>query len=251
MTPYLDRVPAPTDPIRLFCFHQAGAGASTYAGWVDEPGPDIAVYPVQLPGRESRKKDSPITDFAALIDELDDSISPWLDVPYAFYGHSMGAAVAASLTRRQAHRDRRLPQTLFVGAYPGDQYAPPMSVADLTDDDVADLLVGIGGMSAVVRRYPDWTKAAVDLLRADLDALHSRVIPAAPDPLDVPIRAYAGSDDHLVDVHDIAEWSRSTTNSFELEVFPGGHFFLHDSGRALRSDISRTLHAVRDHARNT
>ncbi len=40
--------------LRLFCFPNAGGGASAYIPWIGALAPTIEVHPVQLPGRENR-----------------------------------------------------------------------------------------------------------------------------------------------------------------------------------------------------
>ena len=240
MTGYLDRDPRPDDPLRLFCFHHAGAGASAFGSWRTALAPDIAVYPVQLPGRETRIGEPRITDFAALVDDLDRELDRHLTGDYALYGHSMGAAVSAALAARRVSRGRPLPAALLVGAYPGPHLGPPLSVTGVSDADLVDLLVEIGGMSELVRRYPEWSTAAVGLLRADLDLLHS-YRPGLPVPLPIPITAYTGTDDPLVARTGVEQWAHHTTAGFGLRALPGGHFFLRDSAPALLGDIARSL----------
>ncbi|MEW2477725.1 alpha/beta fold hydrolase [Micromonospora gifhornensis] len=238
-TGYLDRTPDPADRVRLFCFHHAGAAASTFAGWAEALQPRVAVYPVQLPGRENRVREAPITDFGRLLDAVVDAVEPSLERPYALYGHSMGAALAAAVARRQVERGRP-PVALFVGGYPDPRCGPPLAVSALSDDEVADLLVRIGGMSEVVRRYPAWVRTAVRLLRGDLAALHSQP-PTVPDPVPVPVRAYVGDSDPLVGRADAVGWAAYTSSSFRLRVLPGGHLFHLRSGDRLRADIAACL----------
>ncbi|MGO8777296.1 MAG: thioesterase II family protein [Terracidiphilus sp.] len=76
---------------RLFCFPYAGGGSAAFAGWRGRlPG----VCPVLLPGRESRTAEAPFERMAPLVQALAAAIAPYLDRPFAFFGHSMGAAVA-------------------------------------------------------------------------------------------------------------------------------------------------------------
>src|SRR5262249_29407396 len=69
---------APPAALRLFCFPFAGGGASAYARWGQRLGPDVAVLPVQLPGREGRMSEPRITDLDALVDDLDAQLGPEL-----------------------------------------------------------------------------------------------------------------------------------------------------------------------------
>jgi surfactin synthase thioesterase subunit len=233
-TPYLDRRPDPADPLRLFCFHHAGGGAASFTGWREALGPAVAVFPVQLPGRERRAGEARITDMARLVDELDRQVGPWLDRPYAFYGHSLGALVGYALAQRRLARGNPAPVRLIAGAYPGPALAAPLSaVPELDDETLATLLVDIGGMSEVVRRYPEWTAAAIALLRDDLRICHSYRAPGTDRPLPCPIDVCTGLSDPLVSRADADAWAAHTTDRCAVHVLPGGHLFLTESRERL------------------
>ncbi|WP_328609055.1 thioesterase domain-containing protein [Amycolatopsis sp. NBC_00345] len=224
----VDPPPAPGRGPRVFCFHHAGGTASVFAGWQREVGSGVSVHPVQLPGRERRLHDEYPEDMAALVAGLDAELAPWLEAPHVFYGHSMGALVAFALTRRRHSRGAPLPEALVTGAF-GDPAAPPPLevVPSMSDDDLLDLLIGLGGMSDVVRRYPQWAGPALALIRADLALCTSfQAGPAVPMP--VALHAFAGADDPLLDSSSVRAWGAHTAARFTADVVPGGHFFLAD-----------------------
>ncbi|MER7518000.1 alpha/beta fold hydrolase [Streptomyces sp. NPDC126499] len=239
----LPRQPDPTRaPLRLFCFHHAGGAASSFSGWQERLGGGVAVVPVQLPGREHRVKEPRLRDFARLVDELDEALDPLLEAPYAFYGHSMGGIVAHELTRRRVERGLTPPRQLLVGACPpphrphlGDGVPPERR----TDEELTAWMAGLGGLPELVRRYPEWLRLAVAVLRDDLSLVHSHShghghghshgsgagAAAVLEPLPVPVRALAGSSDPLVPPRLAAEWGRHTTADFRVFTLAGGHFF--------------------------
>src|SRR5262245_59846619 len=79
--------------LRLFCFPNAGGGASVFRGW-QEALPFAQVCPVQLPGRETRLGEAPFTRPEPLVQALAEGLRPALAGPFAFLGHSMGAMLA-------------------------------------------------------------------------------------------------------------------------------------------------------------
>lgn len=95
---------SPTARLRLFCIPYAGGGASLYREWASALAPWIEVQPVQLPGRESRFDEPPLTSMADLVQEILDPIGPYLDLPIAVFGHSMGALIGYELVRRLQRR---------------------------------------------------------------------------------------------------------------------------------------------------
>ncbi|HET8840857.1 MAG TPA: thioesterase domain-containing protein, partial [Ktedonobacteraceae bacterium] len=77
--------------LRLFCFPYAGGCASIFRTWIGHLPSEVEVCPIQLPGRENRWKETPLTNLSELIQEILQSLPPYLDKPFAFFGHSMGA----------------------------------------------------------------------------------------------------------------------------------------------------------------
>ena len=59
------------------------------------------VCAVQLPGQTVRLSEPPIASIpeGLLVDGIVAGIMPYLDLPFVFFGHSMGAILAAETTR--------------------------------------------------------------------------------------------------------------------------------------------------------
>ena len=81
--------PAPHARIRLFCFPYAGGSASVYFKWSYILSSLAEVCLIELPGRGYRAQEAPLTRMPILIDKLAQALAPWLDKPFAFFGHSM------------------------------------------------------------------------------------------------------------------------------------------------------------------
>src|SRR5439155_1489615 len=89
----------PDARIRLFCFAYAGGTASMFRGWQERLPSHVEVCAVQLPGRESRIHEPPMTRMNQLVDSLVPVIAPLLDRPFALFGYSLGAAIAFETAR--------------------------------------------------------------------------------------------------------------------------------------------------------
>src|SRR5262245_50602132 len=87
----------PSARLRLFCFPFAGGSASSYRGWSACLPRDVEVCPIQPPGREARFSEPAFRRIPELVRALADALSPLLDRPFVFYGHSVGAIVAFEL----------------------------------------------------------------------------------------------------------------------------------------------------------
>jgi len=217
----------PTD--RLFAFPYAGGGATWF------PAPLSNVCPVRLPGRESRLAELPFEKMRPLIDALAAAIDPYLDRPFAFFGHSMGAAIAFELARELRRRNRPLPRILIASAARAPQFRrdhvppPPPSDADFLTE-----LRRLGGMPSEVLDDPAVLHTILPALRADA-ALYRAYTYTDEPPLACPIRAYGGIEDARITTEHLEGWSEQTTAGFAIRRFPGGHFYFKQSGDFLRT----------------
>src|SRR5271166_2911082 len=96
--------------LRLFCFPHAGGAASIYRLWAAPLWPDIEVCPIQLPGREARIHEPSATRLTALVESLTAVMRTKLDVPFVFFGHSMGGLTCFELARGLRRANLPLPR---------------------------------------------------------------------------------------------------------------------------------------------
>src|SRR5215207_8603838 len=99
--------------VRLFCFPYAGGGTAIFRDWAGGLPTAIEVCPVVLPGRGSRMGESPLTRLSAVVEQLARAITPYLDKPFAFFGHSMGAFIGFELARSLRRQAGVEPAHLF------------------------------------------------------------------------------------------------------------------------------------------
>ena len=220
--------------LRLFCFPYAGAGASVYRAWSNVLAPEIEVVPVQLPGREERIREAPLTRLAPLVELLARELAPRLDVAFAFFGHSMGALVGFELARRLRAEGRPTPERLFASGRRAPSVideGPPLHTLD--DDALLEKVRGLGGTPEQILQYPELLRFWLPILRADFELCASYSDADDATPLDCSVSAYGGLNDPHVSRDMLAAWRTHTRAPFNLRMFPGGHFFLHASQRAL------------------
>jgi surfactin synthase thioesterase subunit/glycosyltransferase involved in cell wall biosynthesis len=206
---------------RLFCFPHAGGGAGqplALSGWT--------AVPVRLPGRESRLAEAPFERMGPLVAALADHIDSYLDHPFAFFGHSVGAVVAFELARELRRRSRPLPKMLISSGARAPQFrrhhVPPPAPSR---EAFVEELRRLEGIPAEVLDDPALMRAILPALAADA-ALYRNYVYAEAPPLPIPVRAYGGADDPNVRREHLDGWAEQTTASFAVRVFPGGHFYL-------------------------
>ncbi|MCX5410117.1 alpha/beta fold hydrolase (plasmid) [Streptomyces sp. NBC_00335] len=221
--------PRPAARTRLFCFPHAGGGASAFRELAEAAPPELEVVAVQYPGRQDRFDEPPVTDMAVMLRELARAIEPWLDLPAAFFGHSMGATLAFETARLLRPRHPSAVVRLFASA----RKAPHIDTRDrlpLPDDEAVLAYVRrLGGTGAGLLEIPELRELTLPTLRGDFRLLTGhRYAPGAP--LTCPLTVVTGTDDASCTPQDAAAWARHTVAGHEVHTFPGGHFYL--EGRA-------------------
>jgi medium-chain acyl-[acyl-carrier-protein] hydrolase len=235
--------PAGRRRLRLLCLPYAGGGAGVFIPWAKVLPEEIEVCAVRLPARESRWKEAPCTSVAAIAGQLATDVAPYLaDAPYAVFGHSVGSLIGFELLREFRRRGFPLPR-LFVAAGRGAPQTPPRahSIHGLPDDQFLDAMVRrYQAIPRVVLEDKELLQLYLPPLRADMTA-NETYRHAEEAPLEIPIVAMGGLDDHTVLFEDLAGWRVHTSAAFELEMFPGGHFFLQEQRSHLLSILRRRL----------
>ncbi|MEV0804950.1 alpha/beta fold hydrolase [Micromonospora sp. NPDC050200] len=222
-------VPRPAAWLRLVCLPHAGAGAGTFRPWAALLGEQVEVWSAQLPGRERRLAEPPLTTMAELAPPLLDAVTARVRPPFAIFGHSMGGLIGYELARRLVARGGPVPQRLVVSAARPPHRAARTGEAHALDDAALDdWLGGLGGVPEEVLADAALLELILPTVRADLSVVAS-YRPVAPEPLPCPVDAVAAADDPLVDPDEVAGWAACTTADFSLTVVPGGHLYLHDS----------------------
>ncbi|MBF0563427.1 MAG: thioesterase [Alphaproteobacteria bacterium] len=222
--------------MRLFCFAPAGGSATLFYPWLRRVPREIDVCPVQLPGHGTRVGEPPCRRIEGVLEAFGSAVQSRLDLPFALFGHSMGAWIAYGAARRL-----RSPGHLFVSA----NLPPPVSPvaarqAPPSESELLARLRQLGGMPESLLRHEELMAAVLPVFAADLALLDS--CHRGPDSqVSCPITACAGIDDPLFRPAELEAWSALTPLAFRRHVFPGGHFYLEPERDSLLRIIVRAL----------
>ena len=235
---FLRPVPRKAPNIRLFCFAHAGGGASMFARWAFEANPDIEVFGVQPPGRETRVGEPPVRSMDALVRQITNELLPHLGTRFAFFGHSMGSLVAFEVARELRRRGAPGPQKLLLSAFRTPGASSPMTKhLSLPDEEFIER-VGerYGALPPAILENQELLAHYLPALRADFELLATyRFVPDAP--LTCPLVLYNGLSDGLISPVDLQGWRQMTTRECTERWFPGAHFYL----RERRSEVLRSV----------
>jgi medium-chain acyl-[acyl-carrier-protein] hydrolase len=230
-------VRTPGAATRLFCFAHACGSAIAFRPWMAAAPPGLEVVAVELPGHGDRIAERPVSDIGDLAAAIRSAMGPYLDRPYALYGHSMGAAVAIVLARLLAADPHGLsPFTLVIGGCaPACDYARSSWYLspECSDEELIAWMRRVGGTPPDVLAVPRLLPLILRLMRADLAVLDSWRRNHPPAPLPCPIRAIAGRHDAVVPAAKMSAWQAETAADFSLTVVDGNHFFYSQATRTV------------------
>jgi len=217
--------PAPNAKMRLFCFPYAGGSASAFVSWAAHLPSEIELCAIQPPGRQARIAEPIPQSVEEIVSSIIPFLLPYLDRPFAMFGHCLGAIIMFEVARRLGSEHWLHPIHLFAsGAPPPRRYLVP-GFGARTDEDFLNLLRAIGLAQPEVLADPDIVRSMLPMVRADFDiAAKYRFEGSAR--IDTPITTFSADSDVFAPPNIVEQWRKETTSHFSKHSFSGGHYFL-------------------------
>jgi medium-chain acyl-[acyl-carrier-protein] hydrolase len=186
-------------------------------------------------------REKPLTSMPEAVHSIIPAMLPYLDKPFALYGHSMGAAMAFEVARALRRRNHRAPDALFVSGrrapqVPNDE---PLTYA-LPEPEFIEELRRLNGTPKEVLEHQELMRLMIPILRADFELIETYVYASEP-PLDFPVYAFGGLQDPKVTRESVEAWREQTTSTFSARMLPGDHFFIQSNQALFLRLISRDL----------
>lgn len=234
--------PNPAATVRLFCFPYAGGGASVFARWMTSLPSEIEVCPIQPPGRENRIREPFLTSVREMAEVAAESLDPYFERPFAFFGHSLGALVAYELAQKLRATRGLQPQHLIVSAHRAPRFPfPHEQTWHLPEPEFIKRLEELNGTPKEVLQYEELLALMLPMLRADFRLDETYTQSANDEPLDCPITVFGGSRDTETEEASLRAWNEVTRGEFRLKMFDADHFFIHSHAPMLMQEVSRVL----------
>jgi len=214
-------------------------------------------------------KEAPFTRLTPLVQALAQALRPYMDIPFAFFGYSMGALISFELIRYLRRTHSPGPLYLFVAAHRAPQL--PQEHPDLhqlSEPEFLDALNRLGGTPATVSQHAELMKLMLPMVRADF-ALCETYVYSAEAPLDCPITVFGGEQDAHVSLASLSAWREqaplltcprhvgaiasrgrccAAQRQFTLNILPGNHFFLQSQQtlilQAIAQDLAKILEDI-------
>lgn len=202
----------------------------------------LEICPIELPGRGIRHGEPLQTNLLSLADSLARQVAGQLKSPYAVFGHSLGALLGFEVV----HALRALGSTPPLALCASGTSAParredsrrgydrPKSDAELMAE-----LRRFKGTPEHVLANEELMSLALPVLRADFLLCGSYQYRVRPR-LRCHLHVFGGKADD-VSAEQLAAWGDETSGKFSIDMFAGGHFFIHEQEAAVLHTLARQL----------
>lgn len=227
---------------RLFAFPHAGAGTARMARLARTVSPAVTMWAANLPGRQARLMEPPVTDLDALVADLAKHLAELARPPYALFGYCGGALLAFLVARALRDGGAPDPAALIVVSYEAPDIAyRPRRLPRLPSAALWSKLSGQGAVADDVARFEKLRSIAEPAIRADFGLLGNYRHTAAP-LLDYPVVVCFGTDDPTP-LGAWLGWRRQSTRPPRLCPLNGGHWLLDEAVGELAEVVDRTVGA--------
>jgi medium-chain acyl-[acyl-carrier-protein] hydrolase len=239
------KTPNPMASMRLFCFPYAGGSASIYLDWANHLPCDVEVIALQYPGRGHRFSEPLISNCDQMISQLVSHISPLLDKPFAFFGHSNGALISFELAKAlQKGGNSRQVHHFLSGR--GPVQLPRRRVEllhKLPDDEFKRKLGSLGGTPGELLESPELMEIFLPILRADF-SLNETFVYRDDDKLNTNATILYGLSDTSFAVDDMSKWSDVINGDVDFIGCDGDHFFINTNKNELLKLLNARLTSI-------
>ncbi|WP_454198427.1 thioesterase II family protein [Nocardia sp. Marseille-Q1738] len=220
--------PNSPEHLPLLIFPHAGAGASTYRAFSKAFSDSYDVFVFQYPGRQDRAHEPALGSLpeiaAGAFAEFRASAHN-RGVPITTFGHSMGALVSFEFVRLAEAAGIEV-RELVVSAAVAPSRAVDQPRTPKEDQQLLEHLAMLEGISGDVFASNEVMKMALPVIKSDHSA--SEAYSCAENvKVAARIHALCGDQDPIVTMSDLHAW-RKHSDSVDVTIFEGGHFYLHD-----------------------
>lgn len=228
--------------MRLFCFPYAGSsGMVSYKFLVDSLPNSIEVCPIELPGRGLLINEKLISNLDEVVNGISEEMKDFFDLPFVFFGHSMGALISYELTHKIYALYNRTPQKLYISAYRvpsierNEKIMHKLGIIEFKSE-----LLKIDGIAQDIWEHEELMDLMLPIIKNDYKLCETyKYLPK--EKLQCHITAFGGTDDKDVTKVHLADWNKFTACDFELVMFEGDHFFMVKNKKIFIDKFSQML----------
>uniref|UniRef100_A0A4X2M8Y5 oleoyl-[acyl-carrier-protein] hydrolase n=2 Tax=Vombatus ursinus TaxID=29139 RepID=A0A4X2M8Y5_VOMUR len=149
------------------------------------------------------------------------------NVPFAFFGHSMGSYIAFMTALHLKENYKLEPMHCFVSS------ATPLhkithfhssSFSGISEEQLFNFTTNIGGISKDLLENKELLEMFLPVLKADIQMIQNfNFVKSSKTLLSCDITCFSGTEDIA---EEMEGWKDLTSGSVETHKFPGNHFYL-------------------------
>lgn len=160
------------------------------------------------------------------------------DLPFVFFGHSVGALLAFELTRMLGRQRQRGPSHLVVSGRCAPQLSSSREAIYLLDDNAfLQRVRELNGTPKELLANTEVMRLFIPLLRDDF-AISETYSCIDQTPVACPLTAFGGDADADVSEQQLAAWKHFADGKFDYEIFSGDHFYIHANKEKLHERVA-------------
>lgn len=228
----------------MFCFHYSGGGASVFRDWYLFLPEFVEVCCIQLPGRETRFGEPLEIELTSVVNKLTSIISNHTDIPYVFFGHSVGALIGHHVLISLIQQG--FPSSVhFIASGrspPKDENRYYEKISHLPDPEFLQKIKEYNGTPQEVITNEELMSVFLPILKADFLLSESSI--EVKDKMPCPITVFGGNEDRMPEAM-LNLWKYETKETCDVHMFPGGHFFIVEQKQSVLRNIKDLLESVR------
>lgn len=237
--------------LQLVCLPHAGGSAALYRDWQRRMPQTVRILALELPGHGAQRAMPAPRTWPEAVAAIDAICAARVDpqLPFALFGHSMGALLGLELLH--ARRARGAAEALWFGA--SAAAAPSLRRLEpewlhCTREAMQRRLRELGGTPQALLDDADFIELVMPVLRADFHLCGiypSHYASQRRLPLSCPIDVFFGREDTATALGQVRrEWCRETRAACDEYGFAGGHFYLDEAPDALIETVVARLQAM-------
>jgi len=174
--------------------------------------------------------ESPYSEMEPLCQKLLSEISPLLDRPYIFFGHSLGSRIAFELLNKIHEHNFRLPDIFIAsGSKSPEKERSNKSIYHLPNGEFKEELKRLNGTPQAVLENEELMSIFLPLLRADF-RISDKYRYKGDKKFNCKLYVLGGTKDADIPLSCLDGWSNFFDLGAEIFTFAGDHFFI-DSHR--------------------
>ncbi|MEK5487810.1 thioesterase II family protein [Lysinibacillus sp. FSL M8-0355] len=226
-------------PCKLFCFHHAGGSAAIFKNWKTWER-NLAVFPIELPGKSTRIKEQYMTNYHDVIQQIAEAIHQVTSqTRIYFYGHSMGAILAFKTACLLEEKYKKKVNLLIVAGRhaPQDDF-PDDYQTTMDDSELIQELKRVGGTPNELLENEEVLQYILPIVKNDYRLNES--FDYQDELFHGPILAHCGTNDPDAPACNVKNWQVVTTNTFHLKEFSGSHFFPYENKQDYYKELEQS-----------